>query len=96
MPDKVTLALRARITGRVQGVWFRGWTEQEANKLGLYGWVRNRDDGSVEALFCGDETIVNEMITRCHSGPQGAEVKEVETFPALGLTPPKFTVKPTV
>ena len=53
-----TITVRVRISGRVQGVWYRGWTVDEARRLGLSGWVRNRRDGSVEAVFSGPEHVV--------------------------------------
>jgi acylphosphatase len=77
-----TTAVRVRIEGRVQGVWFRGWTIQEARRLGLAGWVRNRQDGSVEALFAGDRGAVEAMIVACHEGPSAAHVRSVQRFPA--------------
>jgi len=89
-------ALRVRIHGRVQGVWYRAWTAEEAGRLGLHGWVRNRKDGTVEALFVGPEADVNTMLVKCHDGPPAAEVEKVETFPAEGIVPRRFDVKPTV
>ncbi len=77
-----TLAIRVRIEGRVQGVWFRGWTADEARRRGLAGWVRNRRDGSVEALFSGPEDAVREMSTLCHDGPPAAHVTAVIETPA--------------
>lgn len=71
-------SVRAVISGRVQGVWFRGWTEREAQKLGLSGWVRNCPDGTVEALFSGDAVDVDAMIAACWSGPPAARVISVE------------------
>ena len=61
--------IRVVIRGRVQGVWYRGWTADRAEELGLSGWVRNRRDGSVEALFAGEETVVRQMIEDCRGGP---------------------------
>jgi len=89
-------AVRARITGRVQGVFFRAWTDRTAKELGLKGFVRNRRDGSVEALFAGPAAQVNEMLTRCRSGPPDARVEHVETETASGTVPDRFEVKPTV
>jgi acylphosphatase len=66
------------INGRVQGVWFRAWTAQEAESLGLDGWVRNRMDGTVEAAFSGEKNAVEEMLRRCHEGPRAARVDSVE------------------
>lgn len=68
------IAIHCIITGRVQGVWYRAWTEQEANALGVNGWVRNLPDGSVEAVFSGAEDVVRDMIDRCRSGPPLAKV----------------------
>jgi len=73
---------RVRIVGRVQGVWFRGWTVQEARRLGLEGWVRNRLDGSVEALFSGPRDAVETMVSLCQRGPSSARVLSVQCLPA--------------
>lgn len=64
------------VTGRVQGVCFRYWTRQKALALGLSGWVRNRQDGSVEAEFCGADRPVNEMLRLCRKGPDAALVQQ--------------------
>ena len=66
------------ISGRVQGVWFRANTKQKAEQLGLTGWVRNTHDGCVEAVFEGEESLVNEMIEWCHQGPPLAKVEKVD------------------
>jgi acylphosphatase len=66
------------IRGRVQGVSFRYYALQEAQSVGLIGWVRNLWDGRVEALFEGDEGAVNHMIQWCRSGPSMAVVEEVD------------------
>lgn len=88
-------AIRVVISGRVQGVWYRGWTSDQAEQLGLRGWVRNRRDGSVEALFTGDEALVREMIERCRRGPPAARVKRVDEFEADGPAPAGFEQRPT-
>ncbi|MEJ2376060.1 MAG: acylphosphatase [Pseudolabrys sp.] len=62
------------VHGRVQGVGFRAFVEREALTRGIEGWVRNRRDGSVEALFKGDEQVVADMIEACRQGPLGARV----------------------
>ncbi|NVK17881.1 MAG: acylphosphatase [Methylocystaceae bacterium] len=67
-----------KITGRVQGVWYRAWTRETALSLGLAGWVRNRLDGSVEAVVQGDETAVDQLIKKCWDGPTAARVDLVE------------------
>ncbi len=71
-----------RIEGRVQGVWFRGWTVQQAMRRGLAGWVRNRSDGSVEALFSGPEPQVDAMLVACREGPPSARVVNMAIRPA--------------
>ncbi|KAE9586155.1 hypothetical protein Lal_00010047 [Lupinus albus] len=73
---------RIVIKGKVQGVWFRDWTVDTAKQLGLNGWVRNRKDGSVEALFSGNPNVVDEMEQRCRRGPRYAVVSGVEVFPS--------------
>ena len=75
-------SVHAIIHGRVQGVWFRAWTSGEAQKLGLDGWVRNRIDGTVEAVFAGPEAQVEAMLLKCKSGPPLARVDRIETQPA--------------
>ena len=67
-----------RVTGRVQGVFFRGWTQQQANELGVAGWVRNCPDGSVEAHLTGDKSAVLDLIERLHRGPPSAVVSRIE------------------
>jgi acylphosphatase len=69
------------IRGRVQGVGFRYWTTCEAIRLGLAGWVRNRRDGSVEALFVGSAEVVAKMVARCRMGPESARVDVIEDQP---------------
>jgi acylphosphatase len=66
------------ITGRVQGVFFRSSTQDEAVRLDLTGWVRNHPDGKVEALFEGEKKDIEEIIKWCHKGPPWALVKKVE------------------
>lgn len=70
-------AVRVRLNGRVQGVSFRVWTRTEAERLGLSGWVRNEDDGSVTALIVGAEGAVSTMMNRLWKGPTGASVSSV-------------------
>lgn len=68
------------IHGRVQGVGFRAWTQHQAELHGLKGWVRNRRDGSVEALFSGPGDLVDVMLKACHEGPRGSVVDQVEAL----------------
>jgi acylphosphatase len=70
------------ITGRVQGVGYRAWVDHQARARALEGWVRNRRDGSVEALFAGPEDVVSEMVMRCRRGPSSARVEAVQEEPA--------------
>lgn len=66
-----------QVTGRVQGVFFRDSTRQNAERLGLSGWVRNSPDGAVEAVFEGPPEGVREMVRWCEHGPQDASVENV-------------------
>lgn len=68
---------RVRVTGRVQGVFFRQSTVEMAQGLGLNGWVRNLADGSVEALFEGEREVVAQALAWCRQGPPRARVDEV-------------------
>ncbi len=73
--------VRLRIEGRVQGVWYRGWTVRQAGRLGLDGWVRNDADGSVEAVFAGPADKVRTMVERCRRGPPAAKVTAIREMP---------------
>ena len=84
------------VRGRVQGVWFRAWTEREAGKLGLDGWVRNLSDGSVEAAFSGPPEFVEEMLLRCNEGPPAARVSAVEISEMKEPIAPGFRQLPTL
>ena len=66
------------IRGRVQGVGYRAWTEYTALEIGLEGWVRNRADGAVEALFAGPSAVVASMLDACRQGPPGARVEAID------------------
>ncbi len=68
------IAKQVRIAGRVQGVGYRDWMVRRANRLGLFGWVRNRSDGTVEAFVQGDVVVVEELLRHCRRGPPGAAV----------------------
>ena len=88
---------RLRITGRVQGVGYRDWVLRTARNLGLRGWVRNRTDGSVEALIAGEEAAVLAMIEACRRGPAPARVDDVDVRPAEATdVPDRFSQRPTV
>jgi acylphosphatase len=70
------------ISGKVQGVWYRASTKQKADEVGVTGWVRNTDDGNVEAVFEGEKTQIDEMIAWCWIGPQRAQVTDIKMLPA--------------
>jgi acylphosphatase len=72
-------ATRARlaIAGRVQGVWYRGAMQEEARRLGVAGWVRNRRDGTVEAEVEGEQALVDALVAWTRQGPPGAHVTDV-------------------
>lgn len=72
------IARRVRLTGRVQGVFFRAWAREQARMLGVSGWVRNCADGSVEAQLEGDADGVEELIEALREGPPDALVDELE------------------
>jgi len=65
------------VTGKVQGVYFRGWTQERAQRLGVHGWVRNEPDGSVAALLAGPTQSVDKMVRLLRQGPPGASVAAV-------------------
>jgi acylphosphatase len=88
-------SIRVRISGRVQGVWFRAWAAEQARELRLSGWVRNRRDGSVEAVFSGPEATVREMIERCREGPPAARVERIVEQPEAPADRPGFHLLPT-
>ncbi|RYY40976.1 MAG: acylphosphatase [Chitinophagaceae bacterium] len=73
----MTRTVFLRITGKVQGVFYRATALTVARELGLRGWVRNNPDGSVESLASGDEAKVEAFITWCRRGPEEAIVDEV-------------------
>ena len=93
--DTVTISKRLRIYGRVQGVWYRGWMVDQALVLGLNGWVRNRRDGSVEAVISGDEAAVREMVARCWRGPPAARVERIEETVEANPGTSGFSQRPT-
>ena len=88
-------SVRVLIEGRVQGVGFRYWTERVAGELALDGWVRNRRDGSVEALFSGLPEAVEEMLDRAREGPPSAAVTAVRIVEEGADAPDGFDVLPT-
>lgn len=91
----MTKVLHASISGRVQGVGYRAWVAREAESLGLRGWVRNRRDGSVEAVFKGGEDAVVRMLDECWQGPRGAKVDNVVATVVADEGWTDFSVRPT-
>jgi acylphosphatase len=100
--NRAHATLHVTIQGRVQGVGYRAWLEYQAAASHLEGWVRNRSDGSVEAVFSGHPKAVAEMVALCRRGPPSARVEAVLNEPAgeeqLSLRQPgeAFSVLPTV
>ncbi|MET0674822.1 MAG: acylphosphatase [Bradyrhizobium sp.] len=74
--------VQVTVRGRVQGVGYRAWVEDQATLNGLEGWVRNRQDGSVEAVFAGPTQDVAEMVAACRTGPPASRVDAVTEVPA--------------
>jgi acylphosphatase len=92
------MAIQARVTisGRVQGVGYRDWAMTTGRRLGLTGWVRNRRDGTVEALLVGEDNAVGAMIDACRHGPAMASVDSIDVEPLdLDILPEGFAIRPT-
>ena len=88
--------VRVEVSGRVQGVGFRDWVRNLAVDRALTGWVRNRRDGSVEALISGPRAAVQTVIRRAQDGPPAARVEAVRSSPAEAPEAPGFRRKSTV
>ena len=87
------IARHVRVTGRVQGVFFRVWAQGQARELGVSGWIRNCPDGSVEAHLGGDENAVVRMIERMRQGPANARVEHVDVEDASPEPRGRFEVR---
>jgi acylphosphatase len=96
MSEPVSEAVHLRIAGRVQGVGYRAWLEREARRRGLRGWVRNRRDGSVEALLIGEAAALEAAIAACARGPRLAQVGNVEHQPGVDDGSSGFTTLSTL
>ena len=83
------------VSGRVQGVGYRAWTDAKARDLGLDGWVRNLVDGRVEAVFAGPPDTVARMIDSCRSGPRLARVDALHVADTVDPVEPGFRCLPT-
>ncbi len=84
------IATRLQISGRVQGVGYRDWLVAQAEAMALSGWVRNRRDGTVEALLSGDPAAVAELLRACQRGPRHASVLHIAEEPAEPVSEPGF------
>jgi acylphosphatase len=91
----MTIARRLRIHGWVQGVGYRESMRREADRLGVCGWVRNRRDGTVEALACGPEDAVLALITWAHAGPRFSQVERMQIEEETVAAMAGFAVIPT-
>ena len=92
MAEAANKTVSVKIEGRVQGVYYRAWTEQTARTLGLDGSVRNASDGSVEAVFSGAADKVDEMLRLCADGPPDARVTKMTVTKEGGSVSPGFRV----
>ena len=90
----VLVRRRVVVSGRVQGVWFRESCRREAQSLGVAGWVRNRADGAVEAVFEGESAAVLAMVAWCRTGPPHADVDEVDVVDEAPERVVGFRVRP--
>jgi len=90
------IAIRVVIEGRVQGVGFRWWITEWARSRGLDGWVRNRREGTVEALFHGPEGVVRQMVQACSEGPASARIRSIREYVDEPPDDPGFVDRPTV
>lgn len=89
----MTVCKRCRVTGRVQGVWFRATTQQRAAQLGLVGYARNLVDGTVEVLACGEEGQVDLLSEWLWLGSPGSKVDQVVCELADEIPPTTFTTQ---
>jgi acylphosphatase len=87
-------SVRMVVSGRVQGVWYRAWTQEQALSRDLSGWVRNCSDGTVEAVFSGSDDAVSSMLDAARNGPRLARVDDLKAEPC---DPPEdgFITRPT-
>lgn len=90
MPE---VARHIRVTGQVQGVFYRAWAQGQARELAISGWIRNCPDGSVEAHIQGDESAVSRMIDRMRSGPSNARVDDIDVEQAAAEPTGRFELR---
>lgn len=89
-----TKTIRAVISGRVQGVSYRVWTRKRALGLGVVGWVRNRPDRTVEAVFSGPESAIDALLAECRRGPLMARVDDIAVSEAAPFAGEGFEILP--
>ena len=87
------IAKSVRVTGRVQGVFFRAWTKEQADALSVSGWIRNCSDGSVEAHLEGDAGAVGQLIESMREGPSGASIERLEVDDATADHTDRFAIR---
>lgn len=88
--------IHAIISGRVQGVSYRAWTVDKATSLGIDGWVRNLSDGTVEAVFSGEQSVIDAMLEACKQGPIAAKVTSINTQESTEAPQKGFRHLPTL
>lgn len=86
------ICVRCYVSGRVQGVWYRAYTRDQALGLGVTGHARNLADGRVEVVACGEESAVNRLCEWLHEGPPRAQVQDVHCEPIAPQNPADFTM----
>jgi acylphosphatase len=96
MSDMDITSLRLRIEGHVQAVGYRNFVIEEARKLGVDGWVRNRSDGSVEVLACGETKAVEALIASCARGPEGSRIKHIDMETVEAPAEKGFNRRPSI
>jgi acylphosphatase len=97
--NRIFMAVTAKhllIHGRVQGVGYRAWTVSRAKQLGLNGWVRNRTEGTVEAVIAGENEAVELMVQECWEGSLSAQVDNIVINKWVELVPPGFLSRETI
>lgn len=87
--------IRVIIEGKVQGVAYRAWAVATANELGVNGWTRNLNDGTVEVVLSGNKEDLEAMLALCEGGPPAARVEKITSFPHDETLPQGFYQKPT-
>ena len=96
MNPKPLICQKVQITGRVQGVGYRYWMLQTAEKFAVTGWVRNTRQGTVEAVVCGNPVNVNGLLNACQQGPRFASVSSVSVIGDVNEHYEHFETRPTV